>query len=406
MPNRTYLGIWDCIVCNTTGLTSKQIHCPNCGSSIPLKKNGYPDTRQPAPEDISKYEVKDAEMLKKIQEGIGVWKCRWCGSVHSEEDQFCDSCGASQKGEQFKGLSKTNNAVVDKVDDKPQQLEEVLSPNIQNEYKSDDLPSKSVQSASASTRSFVSSPTKTNIPWQKIGIAIFALCISLGMFWGIREFVIKEKLSASVQSHSWERVQLVEVNRWTAEKNQSSCPANSRNCKSLIEQIGTRRVKVGSHNVADYSSRTVNDGESCDTVANRDGSFTERCSSKSHQESYQSGSHSVDDYADEAVFGTVYHYEIQEWVFSRKLIVSGNDWYPLWPSDYKLGTPQGEPERLGSKTESYNIIFVASNENTYPWQSNNEVDWKAFEKGDVKFIVIVNGNGRLVSAGIDNPDKR
>jgi hypothetical protein len=229
---------------------------------------------------------------------------------------------------------------------------------------------------------------------------VVVLLFGFGGFWGYREFVIKQTMPATIQFVSWQRTQSVEIYRWVDDSNQSGCPFNSRSCTNDVEKIGSHQVRTGSHPVDDYSDVTVQDPDKCSTSKNRDGSFTRQCVSQSHTERRKTGSHPVDDYKSVDDFGTVYHFQIQRWVFSRNIDTSGADLNPYWPPASALATAP-DPERFSTRSENYNVTFLGADGQSYKWINSDESLWRAFQNQGSKFIIIINGNGRVLYAGLE-----
>jgi len=387
-----FFGLWNCPNCGRTPLISEQLHCPSCGKDIPLKEDGYPETRMPNESEISKYEISNAGIIGRIERREGVWECRFCQGVHPDEDGFCAKCGASKAGvaKDAEVEKETTSTYVtrdssDAKEDEP--AEEPKWTPAEESYLSPAFKSKPKFSL----------PT-INLPQLLISLVV-GLAILVGGIWGYREFMVRQTLPATIQSVSWSRTMPVEIFTWVSDNNQSGCPSGSRECTSGREVVGSERYQSGSHQEPIYSSRSVPDGETCTTSQNPDGSYTRSCSPKTRTETYISSYDTVPDYSYRDVYGTVYRFEVQQWIFSRNLTTSGDNWEPFWYNDYVLGR-DSEPERLsGNNSESYSIVLVTADGETHRWSSGNEAEWKAFQSGAALFEVILNGNGRLISAG-------
>lgn len=390
MTDTHFFGLWDCPNCGKSKLISEQLHCPSCGKDMPLKSNGYPDTRMPDESEISAYEIHSAEVIGRIERREGVWECRFCRGVHPDEDNFCDKCGASKAG------------VAKEVASSATSPSTYTSGAIDYDHEPEVEPSYTSVSESYPSYEPRQGP-KLNLPSfsipQLLVVMAVGLLLVVGGIWGYREFIVRQSLPATIQSVSWSRTMPVEVYTWVNDNNQSGCPTGSRSCTSAREVVGQERYQSGSHQEPIYSSMTVSDGESCTTSQNPNGSYTRSCTPKTRTESYISGYRTVPDYSYRDVYGTVYRFQVQRWVFSRNLTSSGNDWEPYWYSDYTLGR-NGEQERLsGNNTESYSIVLVTADGRTHNWNTSNEIEWHAFQNGETSFEVILNGNGGLVSAG-------
>ena len=107
-------GLWDCPYCAAKGIGGSKRECSNCG-----KPRGE-ETRFYMPNEITYVSEEEAEKINRNPN----WLCDFCGSLNSDSDKTCKSCGSTRTSENKDYFSMKNKAEDSDSDDDSDFLDE------------------------------------------------------------------------------------------------------------------------------------------------------------------------------------------------------------------------------------------------------------------------------------------
>jgi zinc finger protein len=330
-------GAWDCPVCGRKRNRGSHKFCGGCGAPRGTEVKLY------LPDDA--VEVTDAAALARAQAGAD-WICAYCGADNPAGDPFCSGCGAPSEG------TKTREVVVHRFDAPPVPPPPAAAP-----------------------------PAKASSPRLKRGcglgclggVLLLALLVFLGR---------PREQDLTVTGFHWTRTIAVEELRpvtetaWEGEvpnaarlldggssevhhvdRIQIDTRTKTRTVSERV-QTGTERVKVG--------TRDLGNGYFEDVYEDRP-VYEERSREETYEEPV---------YRDRPVYRKRFRYEIEKWVRDREARAAGEDRSPAWPNP-----ALGPKKRAGNRTEVYEVLFHASDGETFRFRAPNEQVWKSFEEG-------------------------
>lgn len=325
-----YEKYWDCHACGNTGISAlRQMKCPSCGSTKSPQDKEY----------LSNKEITDEDGLD-LANGKPHWTCSHCGSVNLDKEIRCPGCGNERE------KSDLNNKIVDLG---PITLPEYKPKNIWGEYSDEPEPTKPTQKNInlKPERNYTKEVPKKKLPWKKLVIVIAAVVGVAILGW---LFFHTVSVEARVDNFYWtrtisvERYQSVHESGWYSPVGSYNVWSETRIAR--YEPIYETRTRIVNHPQTSY--RDLGNG----AVQSYDSSYTTT-------ETYQVL------VRQEPIFATWYEYDIDKWIYQRKEVSTANDRKPYWPS-YNLnldGYTVIGAERIGGKTELYQVLFETINQN-------------------------------------------
>ncbi len=250
-----------------------------------------------------RYFPKEGEEVEaKNHRFVGVdWHCGYCQTPNSAAAAFCTNCGAGKDG------TKPVELVVEKPVTPPPEP-----------------------------------PKKMGWLWWVIGLLVAAAAI-----WGMM-FSSKHDVTANVAARDWQRE--IQIERFMPVAESAWCDSVPSGAYGITQ---SREVR---------SARKVPDGQDCHTVRHDkgDGSFvkSKECTPR---------------YREEPVYDQRCNFQIKRWRVNRTLKAnnkhanglnnnlnsanSANNLVPAWPTTNLSPDAAGGAERLGAKSEHYELTF-------------------------------------------------
>ncbi|MEM6264947.1 MAG: Ran-binding zinc finger domain-containing protein [Bacteroidota bacterium] len=334
------VGRWDCKVCGTKAIYGPDTQCPNCGASRPRNVRFY------LPEDAEL--VRKADQLREARAGVD-WICGHCDTQNKAVHTECVSCG-NPRDELSKDVDLQTRTYetgqVPRMGDQPPE-----SPHTRARQLGKRRPNRT--------------PT-----------IILGLVILVAAFWGLSQIPVGTEVN--VVAFEWERT--IQMEHFEpVQKEDWNTPKGAYNISSFQAVHHYNQVLRG------YETRTRNvqvqvgtERYVCGQVDMGNGYFQDKYCSRPIYETRQE-TYKEPVYDQVPVYKTKYKYTVKEWVAkqSYKLLASGNDQQPNWPTKtYK------EPKnwREGKKTQTYLIRVKEEDGNTH--QEKLPFDyWKQLSKG-------------------------
>ena len=350
-------GRWDCQYCGAIGNLGRHRQCQNCNHS--------------RPEGTRFYKADEAEVTdKKLQRQALVgpdWICQFCGTSNAADIHVCGSCGAPR--------------------DESTPVQQIKEYGVGEAPRSGDMTfdEQPVPAEPAPAKSRGSS----KLPLVAIiGIgAIAVICL------GIIAFLIFGGSDAEVTVSGFEWQRAVEVEAFqTVTEEDWNLPADGRlisqreeihHYDEVIDHYESRerevseQVKVGSETYV-CGERDLGNGFFEDIECDRD-VYETQVRIENYEEPI---------YVSVPVYETLFVYDIDKWNVVRTEASSGRDHAPYWPR----ANLEGE-EREGKKTESYTIVFVDEENESYIWESTFD-EWQGFERNQA-VVLKLNALGEI-----------
>lgn len=341
-------GYWDCSFCGAKGVRGGLANCDKCGS--------------PRSEDTVFY-MKDKinyvseEKLKNISKNPD-WCCSCCNRLNSDKEDNCISCGASKRDSQYNyfELNKKQQEKVKEVNEKSQ------------EYKHKNI---------------------SNYLFVILGVILIAFIIS-----GFTKLLQPKIDTIKVTEMSWERS--IDIEKYqTVYENGWNVPPGARldynqiefsHNKQVISYYETRSRQVQKSRISHYESYISGHRD----LGN--GYFEEIKSSRPVYDTYyETEYYQSPVYKDEPVYRTKYYYEIDKWLYERKVMTSSKDNKPYW-GESKIS----KDERESSKHEAYYINAVNSDGKTDKYTISYDY-WDTLKVGEsIKVKIYLDNHIELV----------
>ncbi|MBP7842782.1 hypothetical protein KA017_02140 [Candidatus Woesebacteria bacterium] len=367
-------GRWDCTYCSTTGILGRHTSCPNCSKSRSAGTKFYLSENAPV--------VTDSHQLQQAKAGPD-WVCSSCDTSNRAGEVNCGSCGNPREGDDRKqkitdyGLGREPRGGDNYQAPEPDRKSVVSKPVGL---------SQSVQSYRPRISNASSFDWQSSWPWIAgiVGFLLIAL-----LLWGIFH---TRTVDLTVSGVSWERTIPVEVYRTVTEEGWS-IPAGGR------QQSSHQKIHHYDQVLDHYETKTrqvseqVQTGTETYVCGSRDlgnGYFEDiECSRPVYTTQHHTETYQEPVYRDEPRYQTWYTYEIEKWVNARTEKSSGASHEVYWP-EYNIGSN----ERVGVKTESYNVQFVDEEGETYS-ETLSYDEWMTFERG-ATYQAEVNAFGQIM----------
>ena len=371
MTKRDYQMFWDCAYCGTKELLGvSHRHCPNCGGAQDETCRYFPPYG------------KEVELHNHKYYGVD-WDCKHCSTPNSKASHNCINCGSPQEG-----------AVDVDLVDKPKYQNKKQLPNPDKEQSFANMSAGSSKKERFSLSSEWNTPGRNKMSYYggdvsgrelnnrkdsdggdktfKIVAIFFGFLFAVLMaFLVYGNFKITEH-NVDVVDKLWQRS--IEVQEYQRVSRTEWCSSMDSDAYNV-----TRFRDVRSH-------RQVADGQTCSTERRDkgDGSYsTQRiCHTK---------------YRSEPVYDYRCNYTVNRWRYSHSVTSSGSgDSKPKDPDVSHIRVNNSNilgNLRLGSKSESYKVVFNYVNDNevevencTYSQTTWTDFTLKKKYKGKVRMI--------------------
>lgn len=369
-------GVWDCKYCDTKGIQGSIRECPNCGN--PRGK----DTKFYIGSENSYVPEEKATKINRRPD----WLCQYCGSLNSDDDKICKSCGAERTSENLNYFEMRRNQEEQQYEESQAQSYEK---NLYEDISKSDYTFVSDTSTDAKSKAngFVSF-FREHYPYIGIGFLIIIVIVGI-----VALFIPREK-DITVQEILWERsieierYQTVNDEGWDLPPGASAISSENRfsDTEVVIDECETKTRTIPKETVVDYEDVVV------DYIDLGNGYFEEITSKKEITETY----YETEVYTElithyESVYETWYYYETDKWLYERSINTRGKDKLVYW-GDLDL-----EPdERESSRNEKYYVTALLENGKTQTIVFSYE-DWNSMEVGEtVRVKVSAIGYGEVV----------
>lgn len=303
MPDeQTFEMLWDCPSCGTTKLLAKTNRgCPNCGSPQDPAWRYFPAEGDATA--VANYSFVGADVI-----------CANCQTPNSKAANFCVNCSAPLKD----GVAVRTFGEQTRSDG--------------SSFAQEDLKARRTAEKEATRGGSGGSSAKKPRGVPVFGIVAGIVAVIAIAVWA---FNLTRTESVTVSGHFWQRE--IQVQRFQP-------VASSAWCDSL---------PLGAYNVSSFqaqrSSRSVPDGQTCQTVRrdNGDGTYSQRreCSTR---------------YRQEPIYDRRCNFAVNTWVNTRKAVTSGSSQNPRpsWAVNFleQPGSCLG-CEREGGRAERLEIIL-------------------------------------------------
>ncbi len=406
MPKYSIELLWTCHVCGRVGNRGLRRHCGGCGHPKDDKDEEF------FPDDISIKNALHGQDKQRAEAGPD-YHCKYCRSLQSALNRFCDECGADQQSaaESWEATEKTAT-----LDVRTGERHESTGDRVKVVPVAPTPPTESAAEPVASTRlpsiTFSGLNVEPGSYRQMVGRALrpgatrprrfWPLVLGLGAVlfvgFGIWWLVHPRYERAQVAALSWERG--IDIERYQLFSHDGWTPPLV-GAVDLVDEgprvHHTEHVLVGSH------KETVTDavacGENCKTVKgkctttrvvctkNKNGTADckggdQVCAPDSQSCEAKTCDVVVKDYDDVPVMWEWYAWKEWDWGFHRTVRRSGAQDTPSWPSPEELTAPlgPGESERQGRRSEQYRVTFQAAT-GSYPFEPRTEGEFARYTIG-------------------------
>lgn len=369
-------AFWDCKYCDTKGIRGSIRECPNCG--------------KPRDDETKFYRNKNKTIYVSEEEAKTInknpdWICEYCECLNSDNDKFCKSCGSARTSE---NLNYFENHEKRK---KKEEEKKYYTPNYE-ENLGDEIPLKQKNSISHNfeTSKSYKRTTSFNFPFRTFLIVLASILAISGL---IYLFIPKEQ-EILIQELSWEYTINIEKFQ-TVNENGLSLPTNARlqrteeeisHYENVIDHYETRTERVAKQRISHYEDYTTGYKD----LGN--GYFEEETDTRAVYETYYvTETYREPVYRKQPVYQTRYYYEIDKWIFERKVTTSGKTKETYWGEENLK-----DKERVSSKVESYFVSGINTKKNEETKIKVSFEDWNQLKTDTkVKFKVSL-GTGILV----------
>ena len=399
MPKYSIELLWTCHVCGRVGNRGLRRHCGGCGHPKDDKDEEF------FPDDISIKNALHGQDERRAQAGPD-YHCKYCRSLQSALNAFCDECGADQKSaaESWEATDKTATLDVstgERHESTGDRVKVVPAAGVDTDTEvapiaSAPPPSISFSGSYRQAAGRVRRPGGARLRrfWPVvIGLAA-ALFVGCGIWW----LVHPRYERAQVAALSWERG--IDIERYQLFSHEGWTPPLVGAVDVVDEGSRfhhTDHILVGSH--PKMVTDAVKCGEKCTTVkgtctktrvvCKKSKNGTANCSGGDRVCARDSKSCdpktceiTVKDYDDVPVFQEWYAWSAWDWGFVRTVRRSGAQDKPSWPTEEELTAPlgPGESERQGSRAEHYRVSFQAAT-GPYAFEPQTEGEFARYTIG-------------------------
>ena len=335
-------GLWDCPYCSAKGIGGSKRECPNCG-----KPRGE-ETRFYMPNEITYVSEEEAEKINRNPN----WLCDFCGSLNSDSDKTCKSCGSTRTSENKDYFSMKNKAEDSDSDDDSDFLDE-NSLNNSEERKSFNFEDM------AKTESFFDNVKEFfKDKWKFFLIGSLAIAFVIGIIF----LLIPKTKEVTITGFEWERS--ISIERYqTVDESGWNLPSGGRlkytreeiyKYEDVLDHYETKSRTVTKQRISGYEEYVIGHRD----LGN--GCFEEITGQRPVYETYTETEYYQEPvYKQVPIYKTKYYYEIDKWLYDRSLRSFGTDRQPYWESTDSLTSK----ERESGRTEKYYIIGFDRNNN-------------------------------------------
>jgi len=433
---RLVMGYWDCSYCGKKAIKGSLRECPGCGTARNKDTKFYmnPSKIEYVSETVSTDRSTYAHEHTEIPNRNPNWICKYCDTLNTSLATRCASCG-SARTEKNRTYSNFNHVPLTSdfpystpySETKSSDYLESTASAISSQKSTDfdrkiHIPAKSTRNIpEKEPYSTIQPPKKT----EKILTTLF-MCLIYGLeelFSGLGKlfsslfrfiadnirsiligiavilavvglvFLLSPKYhEVTIQGFSWERN--INIEKLTTVKESDwSTPIGARVYDTKEEFYTYEDVYDHTETKTRTVQRTRYVGEEEYVTGYRDlgnGYFEEITSSKPIYETYDEvETYEEDVYRKEPVYKTKYYYEIDKWLYHRKITTKNNDKEPFWGE-----VILAKKERTGNKYESYYIHVLQLDEKTeelkeivYPISYNQWSDLQVGENVKIKVFL-------------------
>lgn len=348
-------GRWDCPTCGSIGLRGTDKACPNCGNSRPEGIRFYLPHDEP--------EVQDEQKLSRARVGAD-WLCEYCGASNPADAEICNQCAAPRGKSPSQEIQQFTLSEVPRDGD----IQESSSPADK---------SQTARRGGSRRRS-----------WTFGCLAL--ILAATGIF--IWLSISKKDLAVTVQKLRWERT--IEVEKLVPVEEQDwSLPAGAKKLSEKKEVHHTNKVVDHYQRKEEKVNERVQVGTRTYVCGQKDlgnGFFEDiECTEPVYETRSRTETRSVPVYREEPVYQTRFRYRINKWIPARTERAGGSNQNPEWPS-LKLK----EQEREAKRSESYWVLFVDSQGNTYDFATPRE-NWNSYKVGDRYILKLNRVSGKI-----------
>lgn len=344
---------WDCSYCGTKGNRGKIRECRNCGK--PRDEN----TQFNMPQTITYVSEEEAKTINRNPD----WICPYCNSLNSDSLSICKSCGSTRTKENLNYFTRKKQVNVDN--------------HMHNSGKNEKNTVKTIQN-------FVKHY------WKILIIIPLVLALIAGMVY----LLIPKNEEITITGFKWERS--IDIEKYqTVEESGWSLPTGARlkytnteisHYKTVLDHYETKTRQVEKERISGYESYVSGYRD----LGN--GYFEEIISQRPIWETYyEIEVYQEPVYREEPVYATKYYYEIDKWLYDRRVSTSERDQEPYW-DEVNLN----DNERISHKSERYYVIGLNSKGKEKVVSLDYE-DWLSLSINQtIKLKVSIFGDGELI----------
>lgn len=327
----TYQMLWDCSQCDTKGLLGVDHRfCPTCGAPQDPEARYFPS-------DDQKVAVEDHVFVGADR------RCPSCDTANAAIAKHCVACGSPL--DKAAEVRKRDTRDAAQQDSAKEARAEHREDKQQQEKARVNAASATVAGATAKRAALLGCLPAGALPIALAALLAVVLLVCCGLFFW------STPTQVTATAHRWQRSIDIEDLRAVSESAwDNSVPAGARSVSCQQKQRDTKQIP---------------DGQDCKTVRedNGDGTFSEKqkCTTR---------------YRTEPVYDDWCTFTVDRWIVARTERSSGGlSDPPRWPD----ASPRGG-ERLGSRTESYEVSFKDAEGHT-DWCAFPEAKWKTIAVG-------------------------
>jgi DNA-directed RNA polymerase subunit RPC12/RpoP len=347
----------------TIGYSKLEWVCPNCGGKNPGPQKTCTTCGAPQPENVQ-FQAPEQDVLvdnsegEKAKAGTDI-HCPYCGTRNAAGTKICSQCGGDLTG----ASKRVEGQVVGAYQNAP--VPEVKCPACGSANPATATRCAQCGAQMASSAQAPTEQAKKGQPiWLFIILAVIAICLAFGCFWFFGQSSKRSDLSGTVQSASWLRS--IDIEKYG--------PVSKQDWKDDLPVEAT----LGSCEWREHHTQD----EPADNAEKVCGTPYKVDKGNGYAEVIQDCQYKVKkEYCD---------YKINAWSKSDEVKKSGSDLNPVWPA------PQlsDKNTRLGSKSESYTVVFNVNNKN-YEYHPD-AAGFTQFKIGST-WKITVNGFDQIVS---------
>lgn len=375
-------GFWNCKYCGTTRIGGSKRECPNCGKPRGNETKFFLDTTEGryVPE-------KQAASINRNPD----WKCDYCGSLNSDSQRVCPSCGAPREET---SLTYFENQVAERTSTKSNpDVQETKTqksyPNIQTTNTRNSYSSYG-NSSNSSRRSHTFKTEKNSFNWNNILIPLLIIILFIGIIF----LLIPKELEVTIQEFYWSRN--IDIQRYqTVQESDWSLPPDARllysqpefsHYENVLDHYETKTRQVARERISHYETYVIGYRD----LGN--GYFEEITSERPVYETYyETETYEEEVYRQEPVYRTKYYYEVDKWLYERSVKTSNSGKSPYWGN-----TNLASDEKVYSKTETYTVLVTTEDNKKQSIHLSFE-DWSSLKVGQtVKMKVSLTGYGEIL----------